>query len=191
MKNKRQTISVTLATYNEEENIAACLNSVKDWVDEIIIIDGMSTDRTAEIAKKLGAKVILRENNPVFHIQKKIANDAAKSDWILQLDADERITPEMKKEIIGILEGTYFGYDHWLSPIKSAINQFFPVFPEPKFLAEPAAAYFLPRKNFFLGRYLKNAGQYPDPVIRFFQRGKADLPAKNVHEQMVVHGTTG
>jgi glycosyltransferase involved in cell wall biosynthesis len=192
MKSKtRQSISVTLATFNEEANIAACLNSVKDWVDEIIVVDGHSKDKTAEIAKKMGARVLLRENNPIFHIQKKIANEEAKSDWVLQLDADERITSEMKKEILGILQGTYFGYSTYLSPLKSMVNRFVKIFPEPQLLKEPAAAYWLPRKNFFLGRYLKNAGQYPDPAIRLFQKDKATLPGKDVHEYMVVDGVTG
>ncbi len=69
--NKRQTISVTLAAYNEEAVIGACLDSVKDWVDEIIVVDGNSQDSTAKIAKDKGAKVLLRENNPIFHIQKR------------------------------------------------------------------------------------------------------------------------
>ena len=192
MTNKsRQSISVTLATYNEERNIAECLNSVKDWVDEIIVVDGKSSDNTAQIAKDLGAKVLLRDNNPIFHIQKKIANDEAKSDWILQLDADERITKEMKAEILGILDGKYYGFDNWISPLKASINKIIKIFPEPHKLEEPASAYWLPRKNFFLNRYLKHTGQYPDPVIRLFQKGKALLPAKNVHEQMVVKGVVG
>lgn len=188
---KRQTISVTLASFNEEDNIAACLNSVRGWVDEIIVVDGHSTDGTARIAKSLGAIVLHRENNPLFHIQKNIANEAATSDWVLQLDADERITPEMKKEILGLLEGQYFGYDRWLSPLKQSLNRVIKLFPEPRKLTKPASAYWLPRRNFFLGRYLRNAGQYPDPVIRLFQRGKAHLPAKDVHEQMIVDGPTG
>ena len=190
-KTKRQTISVTLASFNNEDSIAACLNSVKDWVDEIIVVDGHSTDKTAEIARKLGAKVLLRENNPVFHIQKDIANKEAKSDWILQLDTDEVITSAMKKEILGILDGTYFGYDRWLSPLKKSLNKIVKIFPEPKKLNKAAEAYWLPRKNYFLNGVLMHAGQYPDPVIRLFQRGKATLPAKDVHEQMVVHGTIG
>lgn len=188
---KRQTISFTLATFNEEANIADCLNSVRGWVDEIIVVDGHSTDGTARIAKSLGAIVLHRENNPIFHVQKNVANEAATSDWVLQLDADERITPEMKKEILGLLDGNYFGYDSWLSPLKKNLNKIFNIFPEPKKLTKPAAAYWLPRRNFFLGRYLRNAGQYPDPVIRLFQRGQAHLPAKDVHEQMVVKGVIG
>jgi len=198
MSTKRQTISVTMASYNNEDSIADTINSVKDWVDEIIVVDGTSSDRTAEIARKFGAKVLIRENNPIFHIQKRIANDVAKSDWILQLDTDEKVTSEMKNEIIGVLDGTYFGFDAWISPLKSLVNQYLKtclpvgmVFPEPKKLTEPASAYWLPRKNFFLNRYLKNAGQYPDPVIRLFQKGKAELPGKDVHEQMVVKGTVG
>lgn len=94
-----QKISVTLATFNEEKNIAKCLDSVKDLADEIVIVDGTSRDRTVEIAKKYKAKVIVRENPKIFHINKQIANDHATMDWILQMDADEKITPELTKEI--------------------------------------------------------------------------------------------
>ncbi|MFH1863818.1 MAG: glycosyltransferase family 2 protein [bacterium] len=196
--NKRQTISVVLATFNEEKNIKACLDTVKDWVDEMIIVDELSTDKTKEIAESLGAKVFEAPHEQIFHITKNKAIAKAKSDWILQLDADERVTKEMKKEILGILESEYFGFDSWISPLKKSINQIvktcLPIgryFPEPKKLTNPASAYWLPRRNFFLSRYLKNAGQYPDPVIRLFQRGKATLPAKDVHEQMKVEGVVG
>ena len=191
MKNKRQTISVTLATYNEEAFLEDCLKSVSCWVDEIVIVDGYSTDKTVEIAKKYKAKVLLRENNPIFHVQKQIANDTAKSDWILQLDADERISEELKKSIFLLLEGKNFGLDNWLSPIKRLIGKIFPQKFKEKELKSPASAYYLTRSNFFLGRNLKNTGQYPDPVIRLFQKGKAYLPAKSVHEQMVVDGQVG
>jgi len=191
MKNKRQTISVVLATFNEETNIKACLESVKGWVDEIIIVDEQSTDKTKEIAEGLGAKVYSEPHEQIFHITKNKAINKAKSTWILQLDADERITEEMKKEIIGILEGDYFGFDNWISPLRKTVNKIIKIFPEPNKLAKPAQAYWLPRKNYFLTRYLKNTGQYPDPVIRLFQKGKAILPAKDVHEQMKVDGVVG
>jgi len=191
MKNQRQTISVVLATLNEEKNIKDCLGSVKDWVDEMIVVDENSTDKTKEIAESLGAKVYDAPHEQIFHITKNKAINKAKSTWILQLDADERITPEMKNEITGILEGKSFGYDSWISPLKSTVNKVIKVFPEPQKLHQPASAYWLPRKNYFLKRYLKHTGQYPDPVIRLFQKGKALLPAKDVHEQMVVDGVTG
>ncbi len=189
-KNKRQTISVTLASFNNEDCIANCLESIK-WVDEIIVVDGYSTDKTVQIAKKYGAKVVLKENNPVFHIQKQIANDMATSDWILQLDTDEVVTEALKKEIENLLDGKSFGVTGWISPLKKNINKFLSIFPEPKKRTEPASAYWISRKNFFLGRFLKNTGQYPDPIIRLFKKGKAYLPAKDVHEQMVVTGEVG
>ncbi len=190
-KNKPQTISVTMASYNNEDCIANCLESVKGWADEIIVVDGHSTDKTVEIAKKYGAKILLRENNPIFHVQKQIGNDEAKSDWVLQLDTDEVVPEALKNEINDLLANNSFGYSNWISPAKKFINKFFGIFPEPKKLSKPAEAYWLPRKNYFLNRFLKNSGQYPDPIIRLFQRGKAYLPAKSVHEQMVVSGNTG
>lgn len=184
---KRKTISVVLATYNEEENIKSCLDSVKDWVDEIIIVDEESTDKTTEIAKKMGAKVFIEKHEPIFHVTKNKAMKKATSDWVLQLDADERVTKEMKTEILGIMSENYFGYDRWVSPLRQKLGLSLAPMP----LSEPASAYWLPRKNYFLGRYLKHTGQYPDPVIRLFQRGKAALPAKDVHEQMIVNGKVG
>ncbi len=191
MKNKTQTISVVLATFNEESNIVDCLKSVKGWVDEIIIVDEQSTDKTKGLAEGLGAKVFSEPHEQIFHITKNKAIAKAKSDWILQLDADERITKQMKNEIISLLKGEYTGYDNWISPLRRKVNKIVKIFPEPKKLEKPASAYWLPRKNFFLTRYLKNTGQYPDPVIRLFQKGKATLPAKDVHEQMKVDGVVG
>lgn len=189
-KNNRQSISVTLATYNNQDSLEDCLKSVT-WVDEIVIVDGHSTDKTVEIAKKYKAKVLLRENNPIFHVQKQIANETAKSDWVLQLDSDEVVPVGLKNEIINLLSGKDFGQDGWISPIKKNINKFIKIYPEPKKLNKPAAAYWLTRKNYFLGRFLVATGQYPDPIIRLFQRKLAYLPAKSVHEQMVVKGAIG
>lgn len=185
-------LSVTLATYNEADNLPKCLAAVKDLASEIIIVDGSSTDETREIAKKFGAKVIKTTNKPNFHINKKAANDEAHGDWVLQLDADEFVTPELKEEIKQLLAGDSYGYDRWQSPPKKLLSKLLPfIFPQAKKLSKPAAAYYLPRKNYFLNRYLKHTGQYPDPVIRLFQRKLAYLPAKDVHEQMVVNGPIG
>src|ERR1700722_11004419 len=92
-------LSVALAVFNEEKNLEACLSSVKDIADEIVIVDGTSTDRTVEIAKKFGARVVITDNPPIFHINKQKAIDMAKNEWILQLDADERVNPKLANEI--------------------------------------------------------------------------------------------
>jgi len=172
-------LSVAIATYNEEANIGRCLKSVKDWVDEIVVVDGSSTDRTREIAKKLGARVYKTTNKPIFHINKQMAIDKCRGEWILQLDADEVVSEELKKEILEKLK-----FELELKEVGSkSLNE----------SNEEAGivAYWIPRKNFFLGRWLRKTGQYPDPVIRFFKKGKAWLPCKSAHEQMEVKGKTG
>lgn len=152
-------LSVVLAVYNEELNLTDCLKSVEGLADEIVIVDGGSIDKTVEIAKKFKAKVIQTDNPPIFHINKNKAIDRATGDWILQLDADERVTDELAKEI------------------KRAINN-----------EKGINGYWLPRKNFFLGRFLEKGGQYPDYTMRLYKRGRGRLPAKDVHEQAVVEG---
>src|SRR3989339_1606015 len=98
-----KTLSVVLAVRNEEENIARCLNSVKDIADEIVVVDEHSTDKTRKIAEELGAKVVEEEHHDIFHITKQKALDLATGDWILQLDADEVVTPELANEIKRII----------------------------------------------------------------------------------------
>jgi glycosyltransferase involved in cell wall biosynthesis len=158
-------LSIVLATYNEEANIVSCLSAIKKIADEIIVVDGSSTDSTAELAKKLGARVVSTTNKPNFHINKQLAIDAAKGDLILQLDADEIVDAELLKFIAAVHK-----------QVSSATDYSGPV------------AWYLKRKNFFLGKFLSKGGQYPDPVIRLFLRGKARLPQKDVHEQMIVLG---
>ncbi len=157
-------ISVAMATYNEEDNIADCLDSVKEWTSEIVIVDGYSSDRTVGIAERYGAKVIKTKNVPIFHISKQKAIEACSEEWILQLDADERVSPELRDEILRVTEEG-FGDDK--------IN-----------------GYWMPRKNWFLGRFLKKGGQYPDYTLRLYRRGKGSLPCKSVHEQAEVEGKT-
>lgn len=163
-KSKRHSLSVVYATFNEEANLARSLDSIKDLADEIIVVDGSSEDKTREIAKKYQAKVIKTTNKPIFHINKQMAMDKASKDWTLQMDADEVVDKTMKKDIERILKQ------------------------DPQ---DCAAGYWLKRKNYFLGTFLTKGGQYPDPVIRFYQTGQAHLPMKNVHEQMEVNGQVG
>lgn len=157
-------ISVVLATFNEEKNLRRCLESVKDLADEIVIADGTSSDRTRDIAKEFNSKVILTTNKSNFHINKQMAIDKANGDWILQMDADEVVSESLAREI----------KEKVLSQGKDEDN-----------------GYWMPRKNYFLGRFLMKGGQYPDYTLRLYRRGKGRLPMKDVHEQAVVEGQVG
>ena len=101
-------LSLCIATYNEEKFIHYPLDSAIDLVDEVVIVDGGSTDKTIEIAKKYGEKVrVFVENNPpMFHINKQRAIERAQGEWILQLDADEELSEELKTEIASLLNGS-------------------------------------------------------------------------------------
>ena len=97
-------LSIAIPTYNEEKNIGFCIRAVYDWVDEIVIVDGTSTDHTVEIAKKLDTqgkiKIFIEENPPNFLINKQKAIERCRGTWILQLDADEIVSEKLKKELI-------------------------------------------------------------------------------------------
>ena len=190
-------LSVVLAVYNEEKNLEACLASVKDIAQEIVIVDGTSTDGTVAIAKKFGAKVLVTDNPPIFHINKQKAIDLAENKWILQLDADERVSPGLAKEIMRVIA---MDDDEIATYQESLPNR--KLFLRHQVLLEkrdghigtqtgPYVAFFIPRLNYFLGRYMRYGGVYPDGVIRLIRKGKAYLPCKSVHEQMVVEGRVG
>jgi glycosyltransferase involved in cell wall biosynthesis len=193
----KQTLSVAIATFNEEANLGLCLDSVEGLADEIVIVDGTSNDKTVEIAKSYGAKVLVKDNPQMFHINKQKAIDMTTSDWVLQLDADERVSPQLAaeiKKVIAMSDSELEDYQKNL-PNNKLFNR------HQKLIEErdgslgneekPYAAFFLPRANYFLGRYLKSGGVYPDGVIRLFKKGKAYLPCKDVHEQFVVDGRVG
>ena len=99
-----KNLSVVLATYNEEKHIGECLNRVQDIATEIIVVDGTSSDKTRQIAKEYGARVIKKDNPKIFHINKQIALENAKYKWILQLDADERVSDELIEEICSVIQ---------------------------------------------------------------------------------------
>ncbi len=158
-----KTLSVSLTTYNEEKNLPLCLDSIRELADEIVIVDGSSTDKTVEIAKKYGAIVKITTNKLNFHINKQKAIDMAKCDWIIQLDADELVSLELGDEIKQIL-----GDD-----------------------SQKFNGYWIPRKNWFLGRFLMKGGQYPDYTLRLYRKGMGKLPQKDVHEQAEIQGESG
>lgn len=156
------TLSVALASFNEEQFIKPCLDAIKDIANEIVVYDAQSTDNTVlELKKYKNLKLISGPNHPLFHLNKQAALDACSCDWILQLDPDEVVTPELKKEIV------------------TTINQ-------PQF-----DGYWINRTNYFLGRFLKKGGAYPDPTIRLYRRGLGRLPCLDVHEQAIIKGTVG
>lgn len=185
----KKRLSVVLATRNEEVNIEKCIDSVKEITDEVIVVDEYSTDKTREIAEKLGAVVYLEKHHDTFHITKQIALEKATGDWILQLDADEVVTQELAQEIKMVLNGE----EPTINIRKRRL------FEKHQKLIEnrdgktgksdgEIAGYFIARKNMFLGKPLIHAGVYPDGVIRLVKKGKARFPQKSVHEQISVEG---
>ncbi|MBU4098550.1 glycosyltransferase family 2 protein, partial [Patescibacteria group bacterium] len=171
-------LSVALATYNEENNLTECLESVKDLADEIVIVDGSSEDLTVKIAKKYGAKVLVKDNPPIFHINKQKALDIASCDWILQLDADERVSQELKEEIkkvISLPEKELEIYQDNLPDKKLFLRHQKLIEKRDGAIGSEGqyVAFFIPRLNYFLGKYLRYGGVYPDGVIRLFKKGKA------------------
>ncbi|MCL4374474.1 glycosyltransferase family 2 protein [Patescibacteria group bacterium] len=172
-------LSLCLAVFNEENNLHYALDSAYGLVDEVVVVDGGSTDRTRELALAYGSKVriIKTDNPPMFHINKQKAISAAKGDWILQLDADEAVSKELKQEIKSIVHvGDGSSVPHHAGGET----------PPPQYMA-----YKIPRKNFFLNRFLMKGGQYPDYTIRLYRNGVAHFPCKDVHENVAVKGAVG
>lgn len=159
---KKNLLSVAIATYNEEENIVDCINSLKKIASEIVVVDGTSSDRTSDLAKGLGVKVIETDNKAMFHINKNMAMDACTNNWVLLMDADERVSADLANEIIELINNNPTENGFWIN-----------------------------RKNWFLGGFLKKGGAYPDRVIRLFRKGKGRLPEKSVHEQVKIDGQVG
>jgi glycosyltransferase involved in cell wall biosynthesis len=153
-------LSVIIITRNEADNIRACLESVS-WADEIIVVDSGSTDGTVAICKESGAQVY-QHDWPGFGIQKNRALGYASGDWVLSLDADERVTPELRAEIETAICAEY-----------------------------PPDAWLIPRTSNYCGRFMRHSGWYPDRVPRLFRRGRAHFSDDLVHERLIVGGICG
>jgi len=152
-------VSVAIVTKDEEKNIREAIESVKDFED-IVVVDAFSTDHTVQICREYGARVF-QEEWKGYAKQKQAAVDLANKEWVLILDADERVTPELKREIIeGIGEKRYSGF-------------------------------YLPRKSFFLGRWMRHSGWWPDYILRLFRKDVASIEPREVHEKVVVDGPVG
>ena len=150
-------LTAIVPTFNEEAMIAECLDSVR-WVDEVLVVDSFSDDKTQEIARRLGARVLQHEylNSAA---QKNWAIPQASHPWVLLVDADERVTPELREEIRAILE-TEPGHD----------------------------GYWILRSNHFLGRKMNHCGWETDKVIRLFRRDVARYEEKEVHAEIALPG---
>ena len=158
-------VSVVIVTKDEEKNIEDALKSVAD-ADEIIVVDSFSTDRTIELCRAYTDKIFQHEWQG-FARQKQLAVDYAKGPWVLLLDADERVTPELKKEIAGKTpSGASLVTPHDFS------------------------GFYLPRKNFFLGKWIRHSGWWPDYTLRLFRKDKASLEDREVHEKVIIDGPT-
>jgi glycosyltransferase involved in cell wall biosynthesis len=154
-------ISLVMIAKNEEKDIANCINSAKDLVDEIIVVENGSTDKTVEVAKSLGAKVLHREFD-TFASQKNYALSLAKNDWVLHLDPDEYLSEELKAEIKKALtenKGNPDGYD-------------------------------IPYKNYFLGKLMRHTGLGSEHHVRLFKKSKSMFGGGLIHEGIRVEGKT-
>lgn len=152
-------LSVIIITKNEEENIRNCLESVK-WADEIVIVDSLSKDKTVEIAKEYTNK-IFQKKWAGYGRQKNLALEKATGDWVLNIDADERVTKELAQEIKGAIQKKE--YD----------------------------GYYIPNKAYFLGKWIKHSGWYPDHHLRLFKKEKGRFDERMVHEAAEVEGKKG
>ncbi len=152
-------LSVIIIAKNEACNIRDCISSVA-WADEIIVVDSGSTDETVSIAKEMGARAYVHTDWPGFGPQKNRALDYAKGDWIFSIDADERVTPELRSEI------------------------------EQAMRDAKADGYFCPRLSQFCGKFIRHSGWYPDYVLRLFRRNAGRFSDSLVHEVVLLDGKT-
>ncbi len=153
------TLSVILITRNEEANLEDCLASLDGIAQQLVVVDANSSDRTVEIAQNYGATIAQPSDWPGFGPQKNRALDLATGDWILSLDADERLTPALKSEILTAI--------HHNAHID---------------------CFAIPRLSWYCGRFIRHSGWSPDYVDRLFKRGTARFTEDLVHERLIPSG---
>jgi glycosyltransferase involved in cell wall biosynthesis len=161
-ESRKSPVSVLICTKNEERNLSACLKSVA-WADDCVVLDSYSDDQTVAMAQEGGARVVQRQFDN-FSAHKNWALDHLdfKHDWILIVDADERVTPELAREITALVSGSpsYHGY-------------------------------YLARQNWFAGTWIRHGGWYPDWNLRLLRRGRGRYEARLVHEHILLEGPPG
>lgn len=153
----RHKVSVVITTFNEEINVADCIESVL-WADEILLVDSFSTDRTLEVARKFPITILEREYFGSA-AQKNWALDRVQHDWVLIIDADERVPEPLAREILGLLA------------------------------AQPVAnGYYIRRQNIFIDKVIRHSGWSTDKVVRLFRRDKGRYPNRRVHADLEIEG---
>ncbi len=156
----RPTLAVCVIALDEEDRIGECLDSAA-FADELLVVDAGSADRTAEIARARGARVVVRPW-PGYAAQKNFALEQTSADWVLSVDADERLTPELAGEIRRLIASA------------------------PGDLAGAS----VPRRTWYLGRWIRHGGWYPDRKVRLVRRGRGRWVGAHVHERLVAEGPT-
>jgi glycosyltransferase involved in cell wall biosynthesis len=154
-------LSVAIASCGEGELLRPCLESVAGVADELVVVDSSPDAATAAIAEAAGARVIRESNKLMLNVNKNVAIDASTAEWVLVLDPDERVSPELAEEIRDVVANG----DH--------------------------DAYWIPRRNHELGGVVKTMGMYPSLQLRLFRNGRARFPCEHIHEMVAVDGTTG
>jgi glycosyltransferase involved in cell wall biosynthesis len=158
---QRPQVSACVITLNEEDRIADCLRSV-DWCDEIVVVDSHSNDRTRAIATAMGARVIERDW-PGHVLQKEFAVRAAKHDWVFCIDADERVSPELRGEILALRDSGFPARAGWT----------------------------MPRMSRYLGRWIRHGTWYPDRQLRLFDRRRGRWAGNNPHDRVELDAAPG
>jgi glycosyltransferase involved in cell wall biosynthesis len=161
---ERSPVSVLIPTYNEEHNLRECLLSVCEWVNQVFVVDSLSTDRTRQIADEFGVTVI-QHRFEGFSQQKNWALDHMQlaNEWVLILDADERVSPELAAEISSIVSADGNGYD----------------------------GFYLNRKLIFYGKWIRHCGWYPSWNLRLFRHRHGRYEQREVHEHLLLEGKAG
>lgn len=151
------SVAAVIITKNEEAHLHECLASVIDWVDEVVVLDSGSTDRTKDIAEQLGVRFYQNLEWPGFGRQRQIAQGYVTSSWCFWLDADERVSLALRDEILSVVRQG--AGDH---------------------------VYAIPRLNWFFGRFIRHCGWYPKPVVRLYPSALTRYDDARVHEQVEV-----
>jgi glycosyltransferase involved in cell wall biosynthesis len=156
---KGMTISAVIITYNEEDRLPDALASLAGVADEVVVVDSYSSDRTVEIARAAGARV-MQNRFENYGQQKNFAMSQACCEWILNLDADERVSPDLKRAVLRLKESGLPG---------------------------SVAAFAIKRKTYYLGRWIRHSGWYPDRKVRLFRKDASSWQGR-VHERLAVAG---